>query len=125
MNLDIARALTKARSFGLCEGCGAFEPACEAHHRDARGMGGVFRAAQLHANDPRNLLALCGTCHRATEHADTWQECIGKGWRVPAGVDSWETPALLHTVNGYGWWLLTGDGGYVWQDLAVDFRLDC
>jgi hypothetical protein len=84
----------------------------------------VHRAAAERSNAPPNLLALCPVCHRQTEHADTWQECVAKGWRVLAGNDSWTTPALLHTVNGYGWWMLTEQGGYLWMDLPTTYRLD-
>jgi hypothetical protein len=33
-----------------------------------------------------------------------------------AGVDPYDVPAKIHTVNGYGWWYLTEDGGYLWAD---------
>lgn len=125
MRLEVAKDLVRARCWGICEGCGTYGAVIEIHHRLARGAGGVSRAAGEAANDPTNLLALCATrCHPATEHADTWRECEGKGWRirraltVPADV-----PALIYTVNGYGWWYLTPDGGYRFADTGTDYRI--
>jgi len=45
-------------------------------------------------------------------------ECIALGWVIErrAGADPREIPAKIHTVNGYGWWHLTEDGGYQWAD---------
>lgn len=88
-------------------------------------MGGLrSRAAEEAGNDPRNLLALSPGCHDETEHADTWRECEAKGWRFRHGidVDPLTTPALLHTVQGYGWWYLTETGGYRWADLPDEYR---
>lgn len=86
-------------------------------------MGGVHGLAAEIANDVRNLLALCRVCHDKTEHADTWAECLALGWRVGPGADPLTTPALIHTVNGTGWWLLTEDGGYRWIDREPQERL--
>jgi hypothetical protein len=125
MKLEVAAALVIARSHHLCEGCGRFS-LLDAHHRLARGMGGVSRAAAERANDPRNFLALCRhPCHESTEAAATWRECELKGWRFRHGLDAdpLETPALIHTVNGFGWWFLTEAGGYRWADLPYDYRL--
>lgn len=89
------------------------------HHRQARGMGGVHSVAAQDANDPRNLLALCGSCHDETEHAETWELTEEIGWRIPKFVnDVWSVPALLHTVNyaGRHWFHLDMNGGYTWLD---------
>jgi hypothetical protein len=115
MKLEAAQALVRARCWGRCEGCGRFG-VVQVHHRLARGMGGVSGPAGVLANDPRNLLALCPACHDETEHSSTWTECERKGWRFRHGadVDPLTAPALIHTVQGHGWWLLTEDGGYRW-----------
>lgn len=87
-------------------------------------MGGTSRAEADHRNNPANMLYLCPACHDRTEHADTWRECEQLGWRVERGQrDPWTVPALLHTANGYGWWLLDDHGGYTWQDLPLEYRL--
>lgn len=124
MKLEVSSAMARARAWGHCEGCGLtisgrFDP----HHRKARGAGGVHREAAVIANDVRNLLALCRVCHDRTEHADTWGETEALGWRVPQWRDSFITPALIHTVNGFGWWILTQDGGYLWADLDRNWRI--
>jgi hypothetical protein len=123
MKLDLARDLVHARCWGRCEGCGTFGDV-QVHHRLARGSGGVHRAAAEAANDVRNLLALCWRCHADTEDADTWRECEAKGWRLRHGIDAdpFETPALIHTVQGHGWWYLTENGGYRWADLPIEHR---
>lgn len=70
------------------------------------------------SNDCRNLLMLCRVCHDRTL-ADA-SACIELGWVIErrSGVDPYTVPALMHTVNGRGWWLLTEDGGYDWDDEA-------
>lgn len=92
-------------------------------------MGGVHRQALEIAEDVRNKLALCRPCHDRTENAEEWQYCISVGWRVPhqADVDPRWVPALLHTANGYGWWRLHEDGGYVWVGYEATARIvyDC
>jgi hypothetical protein len=124
MSLDTARARTLARSWGKCEGCGKFGLHLDAHHRQARGAGGVHGEAAEVSNDPRNMLALCRTCHDETEHAQTWDLTETTGWRIPHFVDDPHgVPALIHTVNGYGWWLLTQDDGYRWIDWTTDQRI--
>lgn len=117
MKFEVAKALAQARSFGLCEGCRAYAP-LDAHHRMTRGSGGVHGAAYHVSNDPRNLLMLCRACHDMT--LTDAPACIAIGWVVErrAGVDPREVPAKIHTVNGYGWWYLTEDGGYLWADRA-------
>lgn len=124
---EVAKAVAQARSFGLCEGCrlpGRLDP----HHRMTRGSGGVHGSAAAVSNDVRNLLMLCRPCHDRTLAAETMHECIEKGWVIErrAGVDPHGVPALIHTVNGHGWWYLTADGGYRWADelnLQHDYRL--
>jgi hypothetical protein len=126
MKFEIAKALAQARSYGCCEGCRAFT-SLDPHHRMTRGSGGVHGVASDVSNDPRNLLMLCRTCH---DHAtNETVECTKVGWVVErrAGVDPREVPAKIHTVNGYGWWYLTEDGGYEWADelnLDPDYVLD-
>lgn len=125
MSFEIAKATASARAMGLCEGCRAYTH-LDAHHRMTRGSGGVHGAASDVSNDVRNLLMLCRTCH---DHAtNDITECIEVGWVVErrAGVDPREVPAKIHTVNGYGWWHLTDDGGYRWADdlnLQPDYAL--
>lgn len=120
MGFEAAKALAQARVYHLCEGCRAFAT-LDAHHRMTRGSGGVHRAASAVSNDPRNLLMLCRTCHELTLSDAT--ACMAVGWVIErrAGVDPREVPAKIHTVNGYGWWFLTVDGGYEWAD---DLNLD-
>lgn len=115
MSFEVAKALAQARSFGLCEGCRAFS-ACDPHHRQTRGSGGVHGAAEKVSNDVRNILMLCRPCHDRTL-TDT-AACIEIGWVIErrAGIDPHGVPALIHTVNGHGWWYLTEDGGYEWAD---------
>lgn len=120
MDWERARRLAKARAqgpTGMCEGCGKWGMPLDPHHRQARGAGGVYGAAAETANDVRNILALCRPCHDETEHAESWAATQGIGWRIPKFVaDPTEIPALIFTVNGYGWHFLTKDVGYLWMD---------
>lgn len=125
MSFEVAKALAQARSMGRCEGCGAFGD-LDPHHRCTRGSGGVHGAASVASNDPRNLLMLCRVCHDRTL-ADA-PACIEVGWVIErrSGVDPLEVPARIHTVNGYGWWKLTADGGYGWdyqKNMTPDYLL--
>jgi hypothetical protein len=115
VKFEVAKALAQARSYGLCEGCRALTT-LDPHHRMTRGSGGVHRAAADVSNDPRNLLMLCRVCHDLT--LSDAGACMLIGWVVErrAGVDPRDIPAKIHTVNGYGWWFLTEDGGYRWAD---------
>lgn len=115
MKFEVAKALAQARSYGMCEGCRALT-ALDPHHRMTRGSGGVHRAASDVSNDPRNLLMLCRACHDRT--LTDAAACIEVGWVIErrAGVDPHGVPARIHTVNGYGWWYLTEEGGYQWAD---------
>lgn len=122
--LEVSRTLVRARSWGKCEGCGKFGLVLDVHHRQARGAGGIHGEAKLVGDDVRNLLALCRTCHDETEHAETWELTERVGWRIPHFVrDPLAVPALIHTVNGYGWHLLTPDAGYRWIDCSPDQRI--
>lgn len=119
MDLERAQRIVRLRCWEHCEGCGVGGLVLAVHHRQARGMGGVHSVAAQDANDPRNLLALCGRCHDETEHGETWQLTEEVGWRIPAFVqDVWGVPALLYTVNyrGQHWFRLHMDGGYTWID---------
>lgn len=120
MDWDRAKRLVMLRAYGptgMCEGCGKWGNPLDPHHRQARGAGGVHGAAAGTANDVRNILALCRSCHDETEHAETWDLTQGIGWRIPKFVpEPAAIPALLHTVNGYGWHFLTHDVGYLWMD---------
>lgn len=115
MSFEIAKALAQARCYGMCEGCRAFT-ALDPHHRMTRGSGGVHGAAADVSNDVRNLLMLCRACHDVT--LNDASACIALGWVVErrAGVDPREVPAMIQTVNGFGWWYLTEEGGYRWAD---------
>lgn len=119
MSFETAKKTAIARSWGQCEGCGADKGmGLDPHHRMTRGMGGVHQAAADVSNDPRNLLMFCRPCHDRTLSASTIAQCIADGWVIErrAGVDPREVPARIRTVNGYGWWYLTEDGGYNWAD---------
>lgn len=120
VSFETAKALAHARSFGLCEGCRAFT-ALDPHHRMTRGSGGVHGAAAGASNNVRNILMLCRVCHDRT--LTDAAACMAVGWVVErrAGVDPREIPVKIHTVNGYGWWYLTEEGGYAWAD---DLNLD-
>lgn len=115
MRLELAQHLVAARSFGRCEGCRSTDT-LQTHHRMTRGSGGVHGAAYHVSNDPRNLLRLCLRCHDRT--LSDAAGCIELGWVVErrSGVNPHEVPALIYTVNGYGWWYLTEDGGYLWAN---------
>jgi hypothetical protein len=120
-DLDAAKRLVLARSWGRCEGCGKFGLRLDVHHRQARQAGGVSGEAEVLANSPPNLLALCRSCHDETEHHETWELTEGIGWRIPKFVtDPWSVPARIHTVNGYAWWQLTKEAGYRWIDFPPE-----
>lgn len=120
MKFEIAKALAQARCWGICEGCG-LPGRLDPHHRMTRGSGGVHGAAAAVSNSPQNLLMLCRVCHDRTL-ADAGP-CIGLGWVIErrSGVSPYGVPAKIYTVNGYGWWYLTEEGGYRWAD---DLNLD-
>lgn len=113
MSFERAKQLLWARTYGLCEGCGA---ACarDPHHRQPRGMGGVHGAAQARSNDVRNLLALCRVEHDRVDAEPAWAQA--RGWLVPHPIDPYEVPVNIRTVNGSGWWYLLADGSFRWCD---------
>lgn len=124
MDLEASKRLVRARSWGMCEGCGKFDRPLDVHHRQARQAGGVHGEAAEVANGVQNLLALCRWCHDETEHHETWDLTVALGWRIPKYVtDPLVVPALIYTVNGYAWWRLTPDAGYTWIDWEVSRRL--
>jgi hypothetical protein len=124
VEFEQAKLLVRQRSYGMCECCGRWGQQLDVHHRQARQAGGVSGVAAEIANDVRNLLACCRSCHDETEHAQTWMLTEAIGWRIPKWVtDPLNVPALLHTVNGYSWWKLTQDNGYQWIDWEVSRRL--
>lgn len=114
-SFEVAKAVAQARAMGRCEGCGSYAP-LDPHHRMTRGSGGVHGAAEPVSNDVRNLLMLCRVCHDRT--LSDAQACIVLGWVIErrSGIDPYDMPAKIHTVNGTGWWFLTADGGYRWAD---------
>ncbi len=116
VSFEAAKARAQARVWGQCEGCGAHGGHLDAHHRQTRGAGGTHGAAAAVSNDVRNLLMLCRPCHDRT--LSNAYACIEIGWVIErrAGVDPRGVPAKIHTVNGYGWWYLTEEGGYRWAD---------
>ena len=108
----------------MCEGCGKFGLQLDAHHRQARGMGGTSGERAEILNQVPNGLALCRGCHDETEHSKTWRLTEMIGWRIPGYVDDpLVVPCLIYTVNGYAWWILTPDNGYTWIDWEVSRRL--
>lgn len=111
---ETIRTLLFMRAGFRCEVCGSPGHILDPHHRQPRGMGGVHGAAEVRANDIRNFLAVCRPCHDQID-ADPDPARLN-GWLVPHGTDPFETPALIHTVNGFGLWLLTSDAGYQWVD---------
>ena len=117
VNFEQSKALAQARSFGQCEGCG-LPGRLDPHHRMTRGSGGVHGDAAAVSHDVRNLLMLCRICHDRTLSDPI--DCIALGWMVErrAGIDPREVSAHIYTVNGRGWWFLTADAGYRWDDLA-------
>jgi hypothetical protein len=98
-----ARKLVRARSGGVCEGCGQ-APATNYSHRIGRGVGGRWC--------PSNALDLCGSgitgCHgyvgaRPKAARDE------RGWRLRSTDDPLTFP-VLHAVHGLV--LLDADGGF-------------
>lgn len=92
------------RSGGACEKCGRTTTTGSVHHRRPRGMGGTKHPA---ANDPANLLVLCGSgvtgCHGWVEtHRD---DAYARGLLLRTGMDAQTTPYLDDTHH---WWLLHG-----------------
>lgn len=107
------RHLVLARGYGHCECCGTSTPT-DPHHRQPRGAGGVHGTAYIAAHRVSNGLAVCRTCHNWIDQNATLARQWG--WLVAHPHDPATVPALIYTVNGYGWWLLDNDGGYHFQD---------
>lgn len=103
------KALVLVRSHHICEGCGRALPD-DVHHRQPRGMGGVFGHAAHVANSASNLLALCRPCHDFTEDQPT--EARRRGWLVPHWTDSWSAPVDITPIYGRGWYYLLDDLSY-------------
>ena len=124
MRLDVFQTLVRARAYGRCEGCGRSGDS-QTHHRITRGMGGVQGAAYDASNNPSNGLRLCVECHDRTLDAEEVRECIAMGWVIERRslINARVVPALIHTVNGYGWWYLTPAGTFVWADIPPEARI--
>lgn len=84
----------KARSGGVCEGCGK-AAATEAHHRQYRSRGGNDRLS--------NALHLCGSGNHSGCHGQA-HTAIGeqRGWSVRSGHD----PAIVPVWHSFDetWW---------------------
>jgi len=102
-----ARKAVRARSGGICEGCGE-RPARDWAHRVGRGQGGPWCAS--------NGLDLCnpGGCHDRAHASPEWARSMG--WILRSGQDPTASPALL---AGRGWVLLRDDGGFDQQEDAA------
>lgn len=95
------RAL-KARSRGICEGCGLAK-AAQAHHRKYRSRGGL--------SDLANALHLCGSgnhtgCH-GTAHTAKGEAL---GWSIRSGFDPLVVPVLLVVDFVELWFTLVNEG---------------
>lgn len=104
-----------ARDQGCCVACGTMVADPDTgdpwrqysiQHRSARGMGGTKSSA---ANEPANLLLMCGTgttgCHGRAEHNPAW--AAENGYRV----GSWDDPETIPVKHRlYGMVLLTAAG---------------
>lgn len=102
------RQLVWRRSLGCCEVCGMYLPASgwNAHHRQARRMGGTRNDFARCAS---NALAVCGGgvsgCHGRIESNRLWAQ--QRGYLVPSWLRPAEEEVLL---ANYGWVLLGDDG---------------
>lgn len=113
MRFEEGAEVVRARAWGLCEVDG-HTAGLQTHHRQPRGMGGVSRDGMA-VNRPSALLRVCLLCHNTIEHEREWAYAMG--YLVQRPTVPGTVPVWLHTVNGRGWWLLTDDGCYQWQDL--------
>jgi hypothetical protein len=93
-----ARRLVRARSMGICEGCGR-RGAQEFAHRIARSQMGRWC--------PSNGLHLCshGGCHQRAHANPAWAREMG--WILRSGSDPATCPVW---TAGRGWVLLNPDG---------------
>ena len=95
------REAVKARSGGICEGCGR-RRASEIHHRRYKSRGG--------GHELSNLLHLCGSgnhtgCH-GTAHTEHGERL---GWSVESGVSA-PSAYLVEYRDVRGW--LDDEGGF-------------
>lgn len=95
---DKARKLVYARSHWVCERCGEAR-ASEWHHRQSRGVGGKWTAA--------NGLHLCTLCHMWVTREP--EKAKARGWVVESADNPAEIPVVLWPV---GLVLLDDQGGY-------------
>jgi len=122
------------RCWSRCECCGE-ATGLDPHHRQGRGMGGVFGEAEQVSLELSNFLAICRRCH---DRADAEPEFArSRGWVVPRAlpVESVLVPAFIWTAQGRGWWWIGPPhipDGFVWfdaltpagQDYLDDLDLD-
>jgi len=66
MITQATRDILQERSGGLCENCG--RPAQDPAHITDKKMGGRHGAMQKIINDPRNIAAICRSCHDLLHH---------------------------------------------------------
>lgn len=112
-------ATIMGRNNGLCERCGTARSQ-QAHHRKARGMGGVHGTTASDVNRPSNGLGLCAPCHGWVE--GNRPESVLHGWLVPRGVDPAGYPALLNTWMGPNLWVILNDDGTYTLDEEAEER---
>ena len=112
--------VARARAWEKCEvrtfGCQGRDS--QTHHRQARGMGGVSGEG-MSVNRPSCLLRVCLNCHNTIESRREWAR--RRGLLVHRPADPGAVPVYLNSVNGTGWFVLTDEGMYVWQDLPEDY----
>lgn len=106
-----ARELVRARSMGVCEGCGK-RPATDYAHRVGRGQGGAWTAD--------NGLHLCGPGNYGGCHATPRLDAEARGWVIRGRRDPSTVPAYVWADPwGPSWAFLTPDGLYL-HDGALD-----
>jgi hypothetical protein len=104
----LARELVRARSMGVCEGCGQ-KPATDYAHRVGRGQGGAWSAA--------NGLHLCGPGNYGGCHAAPRSLAESLGWVIRGRRDPLTVPAFIWPdPYAPSWVFLTDDGLYVYAD---------
>ena len=106
-----ARRIVLERSLGFCEMCGGkLSDDWEAHHRQARGMGGSTRNPRTW--NPAFILASCGRsgrwCNQWVERAENWQRALEYGWRVSRSRSADVVPVWYRSQR---WVLLDAAGG--------------
>lgn len=100
------RLIVWRRAGGRCEFPDCTCPACDAHHRYERRMGGTGSKGPPWINDPSNILAACRH-HNEWVSNDQPHEAWVMGWRLKPGEMPWDTPVQM---DG-GAWLLDDEGG--------------